>query len=166
MTTTHVGIGSRLLTFDVGSILYALPISEVLEVVESAAVTCVPALPRNFGGVMNWHGEALPLVAPRVLLEAATDADGEAVPPSEAAVETTLASEQVLVISDRSGELPRLGLPIDSVLGITDISVRIRLGKGSGVVAERRSIDGRVVSVLDRRRLVARAREAIEDMAA
>ena len=36
----------------------------------------------------------------------------------------------------------------------------------TAAVVERRSIEGRVVSVLDPRRLVARARSAIEDMAA
>lgn len=156
----------RWLLFEIAGHVYGLPIGAILEVAEAGALCGVPALPNSLAGVMNWHGEALPLVAPRVLIEAAADAEGGAVPPCKAARARSLTAEQVLVISDRRGEVPRLGIPIDSVLGITDGSVWIAPGKGSGVVVERRSIDGRVVSVLDRRRLVARAREAIEDMAA
>ena len=156
----------RWLLFEIAGHVYGLPIGGILEVAEAGLLCAVPTLPRSLAGVMNWHGETLPLLAPRVLVEAEAEFDWAAAAQADSGPATPLAARHVLVISDRRGEVPRLGLPIDSVLGIVDASNRSHAGKGSAVVVERRSIDGRVVSVLDRRRLVARAREAIEDMAA
>ena len=85
---------------------------------------------------------------------------------SEAATTLAARMQQVLVIADRDSELPKLGLMIDAVLGLVDATGRVHPGAASSAVIERRSIDGRVVSVLDPRALVARARSAIEDMAA
>lgn len=142
--------GDRLLTFEVAGTVYALPISEVLEVVESGSITCVPSLPESHGGVMNWHGEALPVVSPALLL------DGhEAGPAGEAA-----ADAQYLVVTDRPDENARLGLPIDRVIGLVDGHAS-RL-QGPNVVAERKPVDGRVVSVINPRRLVERAAKVIE----
>jgi chemotaxis signal transduction protein len=140
----------RLLTFEVAGTVYALPISEVLEVVESGNVTCVPTLPRSHGGVMNWHGEALPVVTPALLLDC-----GDPVETTEDSPDA-----QYLVVTDRPDESARLGLPIDRVVGLVD-------GHGGGVhgpnvVAERKPVDGRVVSVINPRRLVERAAKVIE----
>jgi len=55
----------RLLTFEVGTTVYALPIAAVHEVAEAKQVSCVPGLPVGQAGVMNWSGEALPPVGPR-----------------------------------------------------------------------------------------------------
>ena len=146
----------RLLTFEVAGAVFALPIGGILEVAQAGAVCGVPTLPRALAGVMNWHGDALPIVAPHLLV--ARDAQA----PSDA-----LVCEHVLVVSDRGGEVPSLGLPIDAVLGLVEASRPSRLGSaGQDVVVERRSIDGRVVSVLDPRRLVARAKQVIEQWAA
>ncbi len=92
--------GSRLLTFEVSGALFALPISEVLEVVEALGVSCVPTLPRECGGVMNWHGEALPVVASHLLL------GGE---PSSGLYDK--AEQQFLVLTDRTDEAVRIWAP-------------------------------------------------------
>jgi chemotaxis signal transduction protein len=152
-------LDDRLLTFEVSGAVYALPISEVLEVVEVGRICCVPTVPLSCGGVMNWHGDALPVVWPGPLLD-----QGECRGREDAVDEGAAGSEQqVLVLSDRSDDRARVALPIDRVLGLVDGSVRIR--HGAELVVERRSVDGRVVSVLDPRRLVARAVEVIEQQA-
>lgn len=156
----------RLLLFDLAGHVYALPIGGIFEVVEAEQVWGVPTLPTSLAGVMNWHGEALPVVAPRVLVQDGVDA---AVPRQGMRDGgTALSARQVLVISDRAGEVPKLGLPVDKVLGLVDASSCPQTGSaaGSSVVAECRSIDGRVLSVLNPCRLVARARSAIDEMAA
>ncbi len=53
----------RLLTFEVESSVYALPIAEVHEVTQATRVCCVPTISRELVGVMNWHGDALPVVS-------------------------------------------------------------------------------------------------------
>jgi len=143
----------RLLTFEVLETVYALPISQVLEVTERGRTTCVPKLERSCAGVMNWHGEALPVLSPILLL----------LPDEQATVsgeKSDLEREHVLVISDRPDGAARMGLPIDRVLGL--VSAEATRGAKGELVIERRSIDGRVVSVLDPRRLVSRGAEVIQ----
>ena len=136
----------RLLTFEVGAALYALPIAGVLEVVEAGALACIPTLPPEMGGVMNYHGDALPVLHFGALLE--IDAPAAAAPA------------QVLVVGARGARSGSLGLPVDRVLGLVD--GRAVPARGTDPVAERRSVLGRVASLLDPARLVARAREVIE----
>jgi chemotaxis signal transduction protein len=137
---------ARLLSFEVGGSVYALPIGCVVEVCEADAWACVPMLPRETAGVMNHHGDAVPVLRRTALL--GTD-NAEQVEPT-----------QVLVISPRPTGGPRLGLPVDRIVGLFDgVGAAAR---GASPVAERRNIDGRVVSILDPGRLVSRAREAIE----
>ena len=143
---------SRLITFEISGTIYALPISEVLEVVEDAGMTCVPTLPRESGGVMNWHGEALPVVAPHLLL------GGDPMRSRNPGEE-----RQFLVLTDRPDEAACFGLPIDTVVGLVDGEPG--LTRGSEVVVERRPVDGRVVTVINPRQLVARAAEVIEGAA-
>lgn len=138
----------RLLTFDVGGVLYALPIHGVLEVAESGRVACVPTLPRQMAGVINWHGDALPVVSPELLLVEGSEA------------RESLETDHVLVVPDAGGETAQLGLPVDRVVGLVDGSFR----RGSGdLVVERRRMRGRVVSVLDPRALLERAGRIVVD---
>jgi chemotaxis signal transduction protein len=136
----------RLLTFAVGGGVYALPIASVLEVAEAGGDACIPTVPRGTAWVMNYHGDALPVVRSAKLF----DLDEASVP----------APEHVLVISARAFQAPSFGLPVDRILGLVN-------GVGASArdrepVAERRSLDGRVANVLDAQRLVAKAREVIE----
>jgi chemotaxis signal transduction protein len=143
----------RLMTFDVSGTTYALPIADILEVVEQAGMSCVPRLPPDQGGVLNWHGEALPVVAPHLLL------GGEPLGPREAGE-----IQQFLVVSDRTNSTVQLGLPIDCVTALAfGEPPRVH---GDEVVVERRPMDGRVVNVINPQRLVARAAEIIESAVA
>ena len=60
--------GERMLTFEVGASLYALPIACVREVCEVEPLSCVPTLPASVAGVVNHHGDALPVLRRSVLL--------------------------------------------------------------------------------------------------
>ena len=134
----------RLLTFEVGDALYALPIAGVLEVVEAGSLACIPTLPLEVGGVVNHHGDALPVLAPAALFEGA--GSGRA--------------QHLLVLAGRPGDASgKLGLPVDRILGI--VPGRGGVSRDPSGVVERRPMDGRVVSILDTRRLLERAAAAI-----
>ncbi len=139
---------NRLLTFEIGSSLFALPIEGVHEVAEMAELACIPTLPREVAGVINYRGDALPVVRRERLLD-----------PGAGALE---APQHVLVISDRPSSPPCLGLEVDRVLGFVD-GPPTSGGRGTDPVAERRPLDGRLLQVVDAPRLVARARKVIED---
>ena len=141
-------IQDRLLTFEIGSSLFALPIEGVHEVAELTQLACIPTLSRDVAGVINYRGDALPVVQRDRLL-----------PPGAGAL---AAPQHVLVISDRPSSPPCLGLHVDRVLGLVDGAAAAR-GHGSDPVAERRPLDGRMAQIVDPARLVARARKVIED---
>ena len=136
----------RLLTFEMAGDFYAIPIAGVLEVAEVERVTCIPTLPTSVGGVINHHGDALPVLHCASLFDVNESELGE--------------PGTVLVISERVGESARLGIHIDRVLGLVDGAAAAM--SGAKEVAERRSIQGRVASVLDPQRLVSKARDVIE----
>ncbi|HKA15255.1 MAG TPA: chemotaxis protein CheW, partial [Myxococcota bacterium] len=133
----------RLLTFEIGASLFALPIEGVHEVAERAELACIPTLPRDVAGVINYRGDALPVVRRERLLE-----------PGAGALP---APQHVLVISDRPSSPPCLGLHVDRVLGLVDGEPA--RGRGSDPVGERRPLDGRMAQIVDPARLVARARK-------
>ena len=150
----------RLLAFVVEDVLYALPISWVLEVAEKDRISSVPSLALPVGGVMNWHGEALPLVATELLLGRHRDEAGAT--PFGAATTVGYAQEQILVIAGELGSGARLGMPVDRVVGLVDgVGDSVRHPNES-LVVERRPIDGRIVHILDPATLVARGGEVVE----
>jgi len=137
----------RLLTFEIAESLYALPISGVVEVAEiEDDLAAIPTLPAEVGGVINFHGDALPVLLARALL----GIDG-------AERKTPM---QIIVITDRASEQARLGLPVDQILGLVD-GPRV-VARGSDPVVERRSMGGRVAKILDPAGLVAQAAGVIE----
>ena len=89
----------RLLAFEVAGSLYALPIGCVVEVAEVAPLACIPTLPERVGGVMNHHGDALPVIQRGVLL--GVDEDSLAEPA------------HVLAVTARSGFIHEPSLVID-----------------------------------------------------
>ena len=112
---------------------------------------------------MNWHGDALPLLsAPLLLAEDGCESDEsgatEVAAPSEDRP-GALATEYALVISDRT-EVASLAIRVDRVIGFEPGGVES--GRTERLVVARRTFAGRSVSVLDPRRLVARAMEVIE----
>jgi chemotaxis-related protein WspB len=136
----------RLVLFEVGGSAYALPISDVIEVAEWAPISAIPSLPTTRAGVVNHHGDALPVVWGEALL-------GEAV--------AAATPENVLVLGAGGAESGRLGLPVDRVLGLADVPGGAVAS--DGVVLERRPVRGRIVAVLDAARLLERAAHVIED---
>jgi chemotaxis signal transduction protein len=138
--------GERLLAFEVAGSAYAVPIADVAEVTELSRITAVPTLPLQIGGVMNHQGDALPVVHRGVLFDAPLDRLAE--------------PQHVLVLARSPDDRGALGLPVDRILGLVDGAGGT--ARGADAVVERRPIDGRVVSVLDARRLLERAAETIE----
>lgn len=136
----------RLLTFEVAGIAYGIPIADVAEVVELGRLASVPTLPRRAGGVMNHHGDALPVVHREVLFDVREEALSE--------------PQHVLVLAHTKHVRGRLGLPVDRVLGLVEGSGGV--AAGSDAVVERRPIDGHLVSVLDTQRLTELAVGVIE----
>jgi len=151
---------NRLLTFVFEDVHYALPIAWVVEVSEKDRVASVPSMALPVGGVMNWHGEALPLVATELLL--GRDRDEAGATPFGAATTVGYAQEQVLVVSKRPGSSGCLGVPVDGVVGLIDGGGGRDRHVGESLVVERRPVDGRIVHVLDPATLVARGGEVIE----
>lgn len=139
--------GCRLLTFEIAGAAYALPIADVLEVSEVSRTACIPTLPPSVAGVVNHHGDALPVVSCQALFGAQ---EGPASEPTH-----------LLVIGEGAlGESGRLGLPVDRVLGLASLGEPVP--RNGALVAARRPIDGRIVHILCTGRLLARAAQAIE----
>jgi chemotaxis signal transduction protein len=136
----------RLVLFEVGGSAYALPIADVIEVAEWTPVAAIPTLAAVTAGVVNHHGDALPVVSREALLDAAPGA---------------AAPENVLVLGVHGAESGRLGVPVDRVLGLADVPAGP--AAGDGLVVERRPVRGRIVAVLDAARLLERASRLIEN---
>lgn len=139
--------GERLLAFEVGGCAYAVPIADVSEVADLGRIVAVPTLPLHVGGVMNHQGDALPIVHRSVLFDVAAEQLAE--------------PRHVLVLARSPEDRGALAIPIDRILGLVEGSGGV--ARGADAVVERRPIDGRVVSILDARRLLERAAKAIED---
>jgi chemotaxis signal transduction protein len=135
----------RLLAFELAGALFALPIAEVAEVAEVGELAVVPMLPRSIGGVVNHHGDALFVLDGAMLLER----------------EPASAQPRHLLVLARDPDDPdRFGLPVDRIHGLVDgpaVSSR-----GPDPIAARRPVDGRVLHVLDPRRLFERAAATVE----
>lgn len=136
----------RLLAFEVAGSTYALPIAEVAEVMDVPKIAAVPMLSRRVGGVANQHGDALPIV------------HGEPLLGLERIDETEPA--HLLVLARDLDDPDRYGLPVDRIHGLVDGPVPA--AADSGVIAERRPVEGRLMNVLDAKRLLERAVSVIE----
>jgi chemotaxis signal transduction protein len=135
----------RLLAFEVAGGLFALPIADVAEVAEVGELATVPMLARSVGGVTNQHGDALVVLDACVLLER---------PPAEAR------PRHMLVLARDPDDPDRFGLPVDRIHGLVDgppVAAR-----GAEPVAARRPLDGRLLHILDPRRLFERAAATVE----
>ena len=142
--------GDRLLSFEIQGLLFAMPIAGVLEVADRHTRTGIPSLPRSVASVVNYRGDALPVVRREHLLDLppASEADSEK-------------AEHILVLTDSRTDTARLGLDVDRVLGFIDGPGA--KARGSDPVAERRPEQGRIAHILDPACLIERARNAIED---
>jgi chemotaxis signal transduction protein len=136
---------NRMLAFELGGALFALPISGVVEVAESARIAPVPMLPRVSFGVVNHHGDALPVVFGGGLLDFA----GASAPT------------YLLVLAGDADDPDRYGLPVDRIVGL--LPGEAKVARGENPVAERRQHEGRVMSVIDPRKLLACALARVEE---
>lgn len=144
------GDADRLLTFEIGGALYALPIDGVLEVSNAENLYCIPTVAPRVAEVINHHGDALPVVHRADLLgleENRGDRHSQRGKP-------------VLVISDRRSAAAKLGLLVDRVIGLENGNAAT--SRGTDPVAERRELGGRIASILDPHRLVERAQQLID----
>ena len=145
MSATGPSQPVRLLAFELAGALYALPITDVAEVTEVGPLSAVPMLPVALGGVLNHHGDALLVVDGAALLERAAGAERPT---------------HLLVLARDPDDPDRFGLPVDHIHGLVDgppVSAR-----GASPVAQLRPIGGRLMHVLDPRRLLERAQATIE----
>jgi len=149
--------GAQLLGFDVGGSLYGLPIGAILEVAELGTACGVPTLPAGCVAIVNWNGEALPVIAPSLLLESEADA-GAGLDPASVWRDV----DQILVLAGKEYDMPWLGLPVDAVLEL----VAPPTSGDAPIEAEYSLQDGRAVRPLDPDRLAERARQVIEGLAA
>jgi chemotaxis signal transduction protein len=103
-------------------------------------------LPGRIGGVANQHGDALPVVHGEPLLGLER-------------IDAT-APTHLLVLARDLDDPDRYGLPVDRVHGLVDGPVPP--AAEDGVIAERRPVEGRLMNVLDAKRLLERAVSVIE----
>jgi chemotaxis signal transduction protein len=137
----------RLLVFEVAGTLYALPIADIAEVTEVGRIASVPTLRAAVGGVMIHHGDALPIVHRGALFDVGLEALPE--------------PQNLLILGSSPDDANRLGLPVDSVLGLVEGDGGT--AHGADAVVERRPIGGRPVNVLDPHRLLVQAVQVIEE---
>ncbi len=133
---------TRLILFEVAEAVYALPIADVLEVLENRDPVGIPTLPPATGGVVNHHGDALPVVAPAALFEAHSHAE----------------AEHLLVLGGIGSEAGQLGIPVERVLGLADAV--LDTAPSADWIRQRVTLEDRVVAVLDAERCVDRAGRA------
>ena len=135
----------RLLAFELAGTLFALPITDVAEVSEVPEIAAVPMLERSVGGVVNHHGDALPVVFGSALIEGSA--------PSQ--------YEHLLVLARDLDDPSRYALPVDRIHGLVDGPAAQSI-EPDCVVAARRPLGDRLINVLDPRKLFERAVSVIE----
>ncbi|MCP3986905.1 MAG: chemotaxis protein CheW [bacterium] len=138
-------IGDRLLAFELCGGLYAVPIADVAEVTELHQLASVPMVHPRVGGVVNYHGDAVPIVFGDALLQ---------IDRPEYSVDRPL-----LILARDPDDPNRYGMPVDKVLGLIDGPPAYALD--AEPIADRRPHGERMVSVLDPRCLLERATQVI-----
>jgi len=148
---------ARVLGFEVAGRVYGLPIEAVLEVAELSSASCVPTLPEESVAVANWNGEALPMVAPCLLL-----APRDASPSSPTSDGVWREVDQIVVLVMEGDDVPWLGLPVETVHEVVSASEPAD-DRGEGVF---RLQDGRPVNLLVPDQLAEQAQRVIDELAA
>ncbi|MBW2241357.1 MAG: chemotaxis protein CheW [Deltaproteobacteria bacterium] len=138
-------LGDRLLAFELCGALYAVPITDVAEVTELHQLASVPMVHHQVGGVVNYHGDAVPIVFGDALLQTERP--------------HYLSGRPLLILARDPDDPNRYGVPVDKIVGLIDGPAAHALD--ADPVAERRPHAGRMVSVLDPKRLLERAMEVI-----
>jgi len=93
----------NLLTFTVAGQLYGIPVAKIIRIIEMVTITPLPDAPPNIQGIINLHGQAVPVMDLRLRFGVLKPVYG-------------LRTPIVLVNAAGPGEPPRsLGLVVDSV---------------------------------------------------
>ncbi|HET9655019.1 MAG TPA: chemotaxis protein CheW [Kineosporiaceae bacterium] len=157
--TTQAALGAendRYLTFNLAGDTYALPILDVVEIIEHRPITVVPMMPAFIRGVLNLRGSVVPVLD----LAARFGCDA-----------TTLARRTCILIVDtshraatHSGDSPgigqRMGILVDAVNKVfhvtaDDIEPPPQLGNEGGVVKGMARHDDQFIVILDLNHLLA-----------
>ena len=99
-------VGERLLAFELCESLYAIPIADVAEVTELLELAHVPMVDRKVGGVVNHHGDAMPIVYGDALFES----ERTIYPPNR----------PLLILAKDPDDPNRYGVPVDRIHGLID----------------------------------------------
>ena len=105
----------KVLVFHIGRERYALPLTAVLRVLPVARLKPLPGAPHYVPGLLDLHGEPVPVVDLSRLA---------GTPPSAVRYDTRI----LLVDLEAAGRLRRLGLKAERVAGIADIGADLRDG--------------------------------------
>ncbi len=144
MTATVVDVPAtlRACVFTLGDTAFALPVTDVREVVVVEEWTAVPLAPRHVIGVANRRGEVLPIADAREALGLASRPPGRRL----RTVVVGVGAREVAVV-------------IDDVLGLEQFDELLPLGDGARAAYGGRALgllwsEDRVVTLLDAERLV------------
>ncbi|MEN8165296.1 MAG: chemotaxis protein CheW [Acidobacteriota bacterium] len=118
--------------------LFAVSVADVAEVIEVPAKTRVPATASVVDGVINHHGDILPVLHINTLLEIA----GDAAPTSEKEVVGFIVGE---------GE-GRMVVPIDATLGLVQLPAEG--DEGEGLIRRTVVVEDQAIAVLDVNRMM------------
>ncbi len=98
----------KVLVFHIGRERYALPLSGILRVLPAARLKALPGTPHYVAGLLDLHGEALPVI----------DLSRLAGSPAEAVRYDT---RILLVEAPAAGRVRRLGLKAERVAGVASL---------------------------------------------
>ena len=96
-------------TFTLGEEDYALEISKVREVLDVITITCVPRMPEYMLGVINLRGNVVSVIDMRLKL---------GMSPAEQTKNNCI----VIVETEQNGEQTQMGVLVDSVKAVIDLS--------------------------------------------
>jgi chemotaxis-related protein WspB len=109
----------KVLVFHIGRERYALPLTAVLRVLPVARLKALPGAPHYVPGLLDLHGDAVPVIDLSRLA---------GTPPDAVRYDTRI----LLVDVPAAGRVRRLGLKAERVAGVADIAGELN---GGGVLA-------------------------------
>ncbi|MCH2170653.1 chemotaxis protein CheW [Myxococcota bacterium] len=148
----------QMLVFEIAEDVFALPVADVVEVLDAEALRSIPSVPRTVAGVIPHHGDVLPVVERSILFER------DELRPCE-----PHGGRQFLVVGDRRNSVSCLGFAVDRVCGLEVLDAEEPREAGGAEVSsaptpsrEVRTREGRPAHWIETRHLMERAREVIE----
>jgi len=103
-------LAGKYLTFTLASEAYGVPVLKVREIITMLHITAVPQMPPHVKGVINLRGKVIPVIDLRTKLGLPDSAIGE------------MNCIVVVQLPARGGELRNIGLIVDSVEEVANVS--------------------------------------------